>query len=167
MKRFEFLRVRGAASLFILLVLTGCQSSACDPYREVLASESDVNSLTEWADATIFSRQLSRSEYVMGRLAGPGRNGALPHEFVKFGYIEEMIVSKRNAWTSLFPQSEIEIRPIGLEELPSAVFIGHRSFRGLIVSRRAFDSPDTSKFVPPDWLDSQLNRVGVVCYEGK
>lgn len=102
----------------------------CAFYEAIVASRANVEKLETWADSVVFSRSFRVEEVGTGRLVGPGRRA------IRVGVIKDIPDVDLT-----YIGSDYEIRLIGSPDEPQGVFLGERSFSGVIVAR---ESPGVS-----------------------
>lgn len=145
---------------FILALVAACSTPECDQYRVLLESDLDRSALEQWADEVAFRRELAASDYELGYLSGPGRHGALrdasgsslPDALLNFTY-----------W---IPLELPEVRPLGGEKArPDAIFVGRKSFQGLVIARGALEDVIKTLQLPDKSVaKTKSERIGIVCY---
>lgn len=102
----------------------------CGFYEAVVASKASVEELETWADRVVFSRSFDVGELRSGRFVGPGRKAIRVDVIKDLPEVDLTYIGRA-----------YEIRLIGSVEEPQGVFLGERSFSGVIVTR---ESPDVS-----------------------
>lgn len=143
------------AILFALAISgSGCSAAECQYYADAARDDVVARRLEGWADATVFPRRFASSDLVSdATLVGPGRrsfshtSGVAPPPFLRG------------------PTNAIRrVRPVGPDEsLPAAIFIGERSFAGLIIARHAVTGDLASAGIDATALVAVNGRVGVMC----
>ena len=144
-----------------MLTLTACRSMECGHYEVFVEDSAEHRELVQWADATVFATPLSSRDLVPTFMAGPGKFRirsiaekplSLPPALAEFKH-----------WLGGGPP---EIQLMGDDKTsPVAVFIGKKSYRGLVVARSDIgaaigaDKPGAEKDI---WKVG--NRVAVLCY---
>lgn len=143
-----------------LFSLTGCGVvrdvfvwHQCNAFRDYVDDSEKTREIVEWADQYIFSRTFSQSDITLGAAVGPGRLGALSLERTRIALPD--------------PLRGYEIRPLGNNlAQPAGVFIGPRSFRGLIVSRGPLTEMLSALKYTGEPKDEAMDRVIWTCYKG-
>lgn len=143
-------------SAFVLVAcLTGCidlgSSDPCQPYRDALTDKRVRIALVEWADRNVFSRRFSDADSVTSTRRGPV--GRYMNINVRVG-------------PELLPgfASPVPVQIQGKDlAAPDLVFIGNLHFRGILISRRDFDSDLKAVGRDPAGVVQVSNRVALEC----
>jgi hypothetical protein len=149
-----FAELRFFRSFFLFLALSilvcGCSKSGCGQYRSYIENEALRDSVVSWADQEVFSREFDEDDFNYAGLVGPGRSGAIVPERVGITVHEHLAM--------------YEIRPIGPNyRMPEAIFIGHASFRGLIVVRESIEHSLSLTYIDPKSMTRRSGRIGHIC----
>lgn len=146
--------------LCLLCVFTsGCGQVPCVPYDRIARSDSSRMEIISWADQMFFLRMLDDDDFGGGKLVGPGQAGV----FRRSIYQESLPASLRKLEQLL---GSIEIRPMGMDRKnPEAIFIGIKSFQGIIITRRDFsDSFAIMGFSADGNFRIIDRRMGLMCF---
>lgn len=138
--------------VFSIFFLSSCKRIECGKYDRFISDGRDREKLLSWVDANIFDRTFRDDELRGGELIGPGRR------------FKSIFMERSNivvpGWLSGY-----EVRILGPDQYkPDAVFIGARSFKGLVVTRGELLSSLQGTDVKPEWLDRIEKRVATMCY---
>lgn len=150
--RFNRHRVAWKLIAMCAAFLTGCGSIECGEYRAMASDPLALAEVVRWADGNLFAREFSDSEFMLGRLSGPGRYG---HSI------------DPNSSSLVVPDwlKQYEIRFLGATKFhPSAVFIGRRRYQGLIVFRDESKAVVNDALTSASALESRNGRIAVMCY---
>lgn len=146
-----FARLIVCAAFAVMLV--SCRAIGCDAYYPYVTDDETSRELIEWAEVEIFSRDFSKEDFSLGRLVGPGRNGAFEPDSIG----------------ATFPGLiEDEIRPIGPDPMhPSGIFIGRMSYRGIIVARTSLNQMlEEANYTSADFL-AENGKVALICADAR
>jgi hypothetical protein len=139
--------------LLILLVMSqlgACQWRECNELTKLVQSDKNVSTLEVWADSAVFDRTFERGDLGDTGLVGPGRYGLR-------GDIGIIPPSQNFA----IPENW-SIRLLGSDfRSPEGIFIGQRSYLGIIVART--DLRATLKSARIQITDFENGRVAVMC----
>ncbi len=147
--------MRVSLALLLLACLTGCidlgSFDPCKPYRDALTDKQVRIALVEWADRNVFSRRFSDADSVTSTRRGPV--GRYMNISAQVG--PELL----SGFASPVP---VQIQGKDLAE-PDLVFIGNLHFRGILISRRDFDSGLKAVGRDPAGVVQVSNRVALEC----
>lgn len=142
-----------------LVLLSGCAGAECDRYAEVVASASEVHEIQAWSDSKIFSVRVRQDGLVSGGLVGPGKWRA-----------RASVVATLP--TALFERHllaggpTLQVRLLGDDpSVPDAIFIGRKSFLGLIVARGQLSEAVKRLGISPQYISATNDRVAVLCFQ--
>lgn len=143
----------------LCVCISGCAQTSCAPYDRLAKSDSGRLEIVNWVDQMFFLRGLSDDDFGGGNLVGPGRVGVFRRAF----YQESLPASLGQIEKIIGP---IEIRPMGADRKnPEAVFIGGKSFQGIVITRREFtDSFAILGFSVDENFRRMDHRMGVMCF---
>ena len=153
------------ALLTILLLsttLSGCLDGECTQYKKFTGDTPERRQLIAWADEKIFSAHLSATDRRVGDLNGPGRWSIRPISGEPL-MLPSALRSMRY-WVD-GPPPEIRILEESSKNDVVGIFLGRRSFQGLVVSKASIRElmPEISSRPNRD-LIATGNRVAILCY---
>lgn len=150
-----------AAGLALVLSASGCRQLECGQYEAFVDDTPQHRELLQWADATIFATPLAARDLVPSFLAGPGsyRIRSLAEKPLQ---LPPALANFRH-WLGGGPP---EVQLMGEDKtLPAAIFIGKKSYRGVVVARADIgaavgaDKPGGKENI---W--KMRDRVAIICY---
>lgn len=145
----------------VCVVCSGCVPADCESYRTSIEKENVRERIESIADTYIFSDSLAMADITSGGLVGPGewrlRNSTeLAHD-LEFLRPKEFI--------SKGPSFQIRLLGDKIES-PDAIFIGLKSYRGLIVGRGEIEKViQDLKFRADRDIYYSSGRIAVICYD--
>lgn len=123
----------------------------CDRYARIVESDVLREEVANWADALFRGHAAVQSDFTLGRLIGPGRNGAF----------------SRKGIAAALPKGldSVEVRPLGKDRVvPDGLFLGHANFRGLVIARISIEHLVENTEISNDAFVRVAARVGYICY---
>lgn len=142
-------------SIIILIgALSGCQVYDCSRYKRIVSDSEKSRFLELWADKNVFSRTFAKNDLgsTLG-IVGPGRRQILRSAGVE---VPSQIVGSYEV--------PLSIRIIGTNSAePHGIFLGNRSFLGILVARKDMHSLLLESKITLDALEITNGRVAVIC----
>jgi hypothetical protein len=135
----------------VMCSLYSCNSISCEEYYDKFADEAFKKNIIEWSDSQIFGKKFDSTDFIIGRLIGPG---------------DPRSTFSNSSKKIKFPESinGYEIRVMNNDKYnPEAIFFGKRNFQGFVVTRLPINSYSDGRVVKIGKLDKQDERIGVVC----
>jgi hypothetical protein len=138
------------ASVFLI----GCQSYDCNRLKALVQNDGNSKQLSDWADNAIFSRTFSKQDIAaFDGIAGPGafaiRNGAID--------APPSVISSGGHGT-------LNVRLLGPDiTRPDGVFLGERSFLGILISRNDMAELLKKARMSADAAEFTNGRISVIC----
>lgn len=146
--------------MFLMATLSGCASVECDQYRHLLSDDSARKEVVGWANENFFENEILSSDIIPGGLVGPGKWRVRPD-----GRLSSLPKSLNSIIGSI-ADLPLDVRLLGSDHLhPDAIFIGRKSFRGLLISKSGMQSTlKELEFSDRDIIASE-NRLAILCYQ--
>lgn len=126
-------------------------TNACATWKQLLADEKSKEEVLKWADSQIFSRAFSQRDLTLGRLHGPGRLEALS--------LQRTGIELPNSLSG----AEVRVIYLDSDSVPGAIFIGHRSYKGVIIAKLTLAEVVAASEITADAFPDQDGRIALVC----
>jgi len=124
---------------------------ACSAWKRLLTDVKPREEVLKWADSQIFSRTFSQGDLTWGRLHGPGRMKAIS--------LQRTGIELPNNISG----AEVRIIYLDSDSVPGGVFIGHRSYQGVIIARATLADVAAASEITADAFPSEKDRIALVC----
>ena len=146
---------KNTVMLIVLSIFnSSCTTYECAHYKAVLKDKEEVRKREHWADINVFGKKYTMEDYEIDlSIVGPGRRV----------FNRESGVSIPDFWNGPFHDIS-RVRALG-DDLtqPEAVFLGERSFAGILIARSTIDEMLTKSKISAPGLDGENGRVAAMC----
>lgn len=141
---------RNSLVLFFSILCHRAHAADCASYRHYVENPTQRALIIDWADKQIFSKDFLDDKFSAIGLAGPGH----------FGLSKE-----RSGVTMPKDLSRDEVRFVGPNKIhPETIFIGHKAYQGLIITREQSVETWAGEDTHADWFGPAYGRISVMCY---
>ncbi|MBL8297789.1 MAG: hypothetical protein JNN30_05505 [Rhodanobacteraceae bacterium] len=135
-------------------------SPNCSEYMKITSDAEKRTEILKWADESIFSANKDGMETGFSYLVGPGKE-RIKTVNGKAVVIPDAIVSVDSYFKKESPNVLLVEKKDGV---PSVVFVGLKSFEGLLVSRGNMDDYFRRVGENKQWIPIMHDRIAVMCY---
>lgn len=143
------------------IFLCGCAEAECNQYRSAIEDEKLRQDILEWADGAFFEIAIKPDEIVSGGLIGPGDWRVRSREILA----RLPVGISSGSWFS--EGRALEVRLLGENPLsPHAVFLGRKSYKGLVISKGEIISTlKELEFRIDRDVQAPSGRLAILCYQ--
>jgi hypothetical protein len=148
MKRFTLIFL----AITFCILLDACAYYECSRFKKIASSRQELAIILDWADNKIFSRAFDRDDFSGSGIVGPGKYSLRRSpEF----YAPKAI---------FYDFESLSVRLLGQDESsPVGVFIGTRSFEGIVIAKMSLDDLQQRAKLTFDASQVFDKRVAVIC----